>query len=203
MFVRTMYITAEPQNVGPALDVLAKETPGMLAEQDGYQGLGIFADRAVGKILAGSWWDSEEAMNASNEAMGGKRAQMLEPIIATIAVMGMEAVAFTRPPSASGGGFRLQRMVFDPSKADQLVDVFNSQGMPRLQEIDGFAGCTMLMDRAHGMASVGVVYRDMAALEASRGMQAKIRHDALAAMPWVQLVALEEMDVIDLDTPTR
>lgn len=202
MFVRTMYITAEPQNVGPAIDVLAKETPGMLAEQDGYQGLGVFADREVGKILAGSWWESEQAMNDSFEAMRDRRTRMLEPLVSTMAIMGMEAMAYTRPSSTTTGGFRLQRMVFEPSKADQLVDTFKSQGMPRLQEIDGFTGCSLMMDRARGVASVGVTYRDMAALEASRAPQARIRHDALTPLPWAQLIALEELEVVDLDVPT-
>jgi heme-degrading monooxygenase HmoA len=203
MFVRTMYITADPQNVGPALDVLAKETPGMLAEQEGYQGLGVFADRTVGKILAGSWWDSEQAMKNSDEQMRDRRKQMLAPLVSTIAVMGFEAAAYIRPQSTTTGGFRTHRLAFDPSRADELVGLFNEKGLARFQEIDGFAGCSLLLDRARGMASVGVVYRDMAALEASRAEQAKIRHDALTPLDWVHLTALEEMEVVDLEVPMK
>lgn len=203
MYVRTMYITADPQHVGPALDVLAKEAPGMLAEQDGYQGMGLFADRAVGKILVGTWWDSEQAMNDSNERLRDRRTQMLAPFVSTVAIMGFEAAAYVRPASATTGGFRMQRMVFDPAIADRLVQVFKDIGMPKLQALDGFAGCTMLLDRAHGMASVGVVFRDMAALEASRGPQAKVRQEAFTSLHGVQLVALEELEVVDLETPTQ
>ena len=203
MYVRTMYITADPQHVGPALDTLAKEAPGMLAEQDGYRGFGMFADRTVGKILVGSWWESEQAMKDSDDRLRDRRAQLLAPFVSTNSIMGCEAAAYVRPESATTGGFRLHRLVFEPSRADQLVEGFNEMGVPRLRELDGFSGCSLLIDRGRGLASVGVVFRDMASMEAARGAQAKIRHEALATMPWVQLIVLEEMEVADLEPPTQ
>jgi heme-degrading monooxygenase HmoA len=203
MYVRTMYITADPSNVGPALDVIAKEGPGMLAEQEGYQGLGVFTDRTAGKILVGSWWDSEQAMKDSDERLRDRRTQMLTPFVSTIAVMGFEAASYVRPSSATSGGFRMHRLAFDPSKADQLVELFKEKGQPRLQQLAGFAGCSLLIDRNRGLASVGVVFQDMASMEAARGEQAKIRHDALSGLDWVQLIALEEFEVADLEVPTQ
>lgn len=203
MFVRTMYITADPAKVGPALDVLAKETPGMLAEQEGYRGLGIFADRAAGKIVTGSWWESEQAMRDSDALMSDRRKEMLTPLVSTIAVMGMEAVSYTRPASSTSGGFRLQRMVFDPHMADTITQVFEQTGLARFKEIAGFAGASLLMDKARGLGSVGVVYRDMAALEASRGEQAAIREEAYKRLGGMQLIALEEFEVVDLEVPTQ
>ena len=203
MYVRTMYITADPQHVGPALDTLAKEAPGMLAEQDGYRGFGMFADRTVGKILVGSWWENEQAMKDSDDRLRDRRTQLLAPFVSPISIMGLEAASYVRPESATTGGFRLHRHVFDPSRADRLVQGFNEMGVPKLKELDGFSGCSLLIDRARGLASVGVVFRDMASMEAARGAQAQIRHDALATMPWMQLIALEEMEVVDRETPTE
>ena len=67
MFVRSLYITTDPADVGPALDVIAKAVPGMMAEQPGFDGIGVFADRALGKILTGSWWETEQALKNSDE----------------------------------------------------------------------------------------------------------------------------------------
>jgi heme-degrading monooxygenase HmoA len=203
MYVRTMYITADPPDVGPALDVIAKEGPGMLAEQEGYQGIGVFTDRTVGKILVGSWWDSEQAMKDSDERLRDRRTQMLAPFVSTIAVMGFEAAVYVRPSPATRGGFRMHRLAFDPPMADQLVQLFQEKGLPRLQQLDGFSGCSLLIDRNRGMASVGVVFKDMASMEATRGEQAKIRHEALSGLNWVQLIALEELEVVDLEIPTQ
>ena len=202
MFVRTLYITTDPADVDRATEAIAKSIPGMLYDQEGYQGFGMFADHTVGKILTGSWWESEQAMQHSDDQLRERRTEMLAPLVSTVATMGMEAVSATRPAPASSGGFRLQRMVFDPAHADELVSTFNERGLPRLKELEGFEGATMLMNRGLGMASVGVVFRDMDALAASRGPQAAIRKAAFTQMRGVQLIALEELEVMDLEVPT-
>jgi heme-degrading monooxygenase HmoA len=202
MFVRTMYITADPADVDRATEAIAKAVPGMLYDQPGYHGFGMFADRTVGKILTGSWWDSEKAMQDSDAQLRDRRNEMLAPLVSTVTTMNLEAVAFSRPASASSGGFRLQRMMFDPSQAEQLIATFNEMGLPRLQELDGYQGASMLMDRTRGLASVGVVFRDMDTLAATRGPQAAIRKAAFTRIPGVQLIALEELEVVDLEVPT-
>lgn len=203
MFVRTLYITADPAEVGSALDTITKAVPGMFADQSGFQGFGLFADRTLGKIITGSWWESEQALKDSDDKLRERRMEMLEPLISTLAMANLEAVAYSRPASASSGGFRLQRMMFDPAQADRLKETFQETGLPRFQAIDGFQGASLLMDRTHGMASVGVIYRDMDALAASRGAQAEIRKAAYQRMQGVaQLISLEEFEVVELDIPT-
>ncbi|NUR30443.1 MAG: hypothetical protein HOV83_32085 [Catenulispora sp.] len=203
MFVRTMYITADPADVGTVLDVIAKAVPGMIAEQTGFEGIGVFADHTLGKVTTGSWWESEQALKDSDVALRDRRAEMLNPVVSTLAVADMEAVAYSRPAPATSGGFRLQRMVFDPARADLLIDTFKEAGLPRLQEIDGFSGASLLMDRTRGLAGVGVIYRDMDALAASRSAQAEIRKGAFQRMQGVsQLISLEEFEVVELDIPT-
>ena len=202
MFVRTLYITTDPADVDRATEAIAKAVPGMLYDQEGYQGFGMFADHTVGKILTGSWWDSEQAMRHSDDLLRERRTAMLAPLACTVATMSMEAVAYTRPASASSGGFRLQRMVFDPAQADLLVATFNEMGLPQLKELEGFQGASLLMDRQRGMASVGVIFRDMDALAATRGDQAAIRKAAFTRIPGMQLIALEELEVMDLEVPT-
>jgi hypothetical protein len=202
MFVRTMYITTDPADVERATEMIAKSVPGMLYDKDGYQGFGMFADFALGKILTGSWWESEQAMLDSDQQLRERRMELLKPLVSTVSTLGMEAVSFTRPASASSGGFRLQRMVFDPPQADQLIATFNKMGLPRLKELDGFQGCTMLMDRKMGLASIGVIFENMEVLAASRGPQAAIRKAAFATMTGPQLIALEEMEVVDLEVPS-
>ena len=203
MFVRSLYITTDPADVGPALDVIAKAVPGMMAEQPGFDGIGIFADRALGKILTGSWWETEQALKDSDASLRDRRTEMLVRFVSTITTMNLEAAAFSRPASAASGGFRLQRMAFAPDRADRLVQAFKEVGLPRLKELDGFQGAALLLDRARGMAGVSTIFQDMDALAASRGPQAAIRKAAFEQMKeGVQLIALEEFEVVELDLPT-
>ena len=203
MFVRSLYITTDPADVGPALDVIAKAVPGMMAEQPGFDGIGVFADRTLGKILTGSWWETEQALKDSDESLRDRRTEMLARFVSTITTMNLEAAAFTRPAPASSGGFRLQRMAFAPDQADKLVKAFKEVGLPRLQELDGFQGASLLLERNLGMGGVSVIFQDMDALAASRGPQAAIRKAAFEQMKeGVQLIALEEFEVVELDLPT-
>jgi heme-degrading monooxygenase HmoA len=202
MYVRSLYITCDPADVGPALDVIAKSVPGMLAEQAGFDGIGIFADRTTGKIITGSWWDTEDALRESDAKLRDRRMGMLAPFVSTIATMESEAAAYSRPASAAAGGFRLQRMMFDPHQADRLIATFKDVGLTRLQGVDGFEGASLLLNRTFGMASVGVVFRDLDALAASRGPHAAIRKAAMAEIPGAQMIALEEFEVVELDMPT-
>lgn len=203
MFVRSLYITTDPADVGPALDVIGKSVPGMMAEQPGFDGIGIFADRALGKILTGSWWETEQALKDSDANLRDRRTEMLARFVSTITTMNMEAVVYTRPASATSGGFRLQRMAFAPGQGDRLAQTFKEVGLPRLQDVDGFRSASLLMDREHGMAGVGTFFQDMDALAASRGPHAAIRKAAFEQMKdGVQLLALEEFEVVELDLPT-
>ncbi|WP_194915964.1 hypothetical protein [Catenulispora rubra] len=203
MFVRSLYITADPADVGPALDVIAKAVPGMMAEQPGFDGIGIFADRTLGKILTGSWWETEQTLKDSDEQLRDRRTDMLARFVSTITTVDLEAAAYTRPASATSGGFRLQRMAYAPAMADTIIQAFKEVGLPRLQELDGFQGASLLLDRAHNMAGVSTIFSDMDTLAASRGPQAAIRKAAFEQMKeGVQLISLEEFEVVELDLPT-
>ena len=202
MFVRTLYITADPEDIGPALDVITKAVPGMMAEQTGFHGIGIFADRTLGKIITGSWWESKQDLEQSDEKLRQRRVEGLTPFVSTIAAANMEAAAYTRPAASSSGGIRLVRFALDPKKADDLVQLFKKNALPRMQTIDGFEGASLLLDREHHMASIGVIFRDMEALAASRSPQAAARKAGMDQLKDVQLIALEELEVVELDIPT-
>lgn len=203
MFVRSLYITCDPADVGPALDVIAKAVPGMMAEQSGFDGIGVFADRPLGKILTGSWWETEQALKNSDEQLRDRRVDMLARFVSTITTVNLEAAAFTPPASATSGSFRLQRMMFEPAMADGIVRAFKEVGLPGLAAVDGFQGASLLLDRARNIAGVGTFFRDTEALAASRGPHAAIRKAAFEQMKGgVQMLALEEFEVVELDLPT-
>jgi len=199
MFVRTTYATGDPAEIGAAIDTLRSEAPGLLQEQPGYRGFGLFADRDLGKIVMGSWWESEQAQLDSDAQLKKRRAELLTPFAKTLTIDAWEAAAVTPNPQVpAGGGFRLNRLEFDPAGADRLVQVFQGDVLPKLQAIDGFAGASLLIDRSKGRGSVGALFSDQAALVASRGPQAGIRGEGVAKSG-VTLRSVEEFEVILLE----
>src|SRR5262249_44747087 len=66
MYVRTTYATGDPARIESSLELLRREAPDLLAQTPGYRGFGLFADREMGKISMGSWWESEQARTKSD-----------------------------------------------------------------------------------------------------------------------------------------
>ena len=199
MFVRTVYATGDPAKVDTAIRALNSQGRDLLEERPGYRGAGIFVDRELGKLMAASWWESEDARRNSDEVMRERRGALLEPFAATTAVENYEAVVFhqVRQPEA-GGGLRITRLEFDPMDADLLAETFRASVVPRLDTLSGLARAVLLIDRERGRGLVGSTFTDRGSLAASRGPQASARHEG-AAKAHVTVVGLEEFEVVYAD----
>jgi hypothetical protein len=199
MFVRTVYATGDPSKTDAAVRALNAQGRDLLEDRPGYRGSGIFVDRTLGKLLAVSWWTSEEARRNSDEVMRERRGAMLEPFAATTLVENHEAAVFhqVRPPEA-GGGLRLSRLEFDPMDAELLAETFRASVAPRLESLPGLARTSLLVDRERGRGMVGSLFTDRATLAASRGAQAAARHEG-AAKAHVTVTSLEEFEVVFTD----
>lgn len=199
MFVRTVYATGDPSKTDAAVRALNAQGRDLLEDRPGYRGSGIFVDRTLGKLLAVSWWTSEEARRNSDEVMRERRGAMLEPFAATTLVENYEAAVFhqVRPPEA-GGGLRLSRLEFDPMDAELLAETFRASVAPRLESLPGLARTSLLVDRERGRGMVGSLFTDRATLAASRGAQAAARHEG-AAKAHVTVTSLEEFEVVFTD----
>jgi heme-degrading monooxygenase HmoA len=197
MYVRTLYVTGDPSKIDDACKALSTKGQKLLADQPGYRGMSLLADRELGKLLLGTWWESEKTRQASDKSLVEQRSALLSPFAQTIAIDNFEA-AVVRPPAAqlrTRAGFRLSRLEFAPSDADLLVDTFESTTLPTLEHIPGFAGASLLIDRAAGRAAVSVIYIDHKALAASRSSQAAARGMG-TAKAHVTLRSVEEFEVI-------
>lgn len=199
MFVRTVYATGDPAQLGTAVGALKTRGHDLLEERPGYRGAGVFVDRDLGKLLTVSWWDSVEARRNSDEVMSARRPELLQPFAGTVAVENYEAVVFHRAHRpVAGGRLRVTRLEFEPADADLAADTFHAGVLPRLDVLPGFAGAALFLDRERGRGMSGVLFADRVSLAASRSAQAMIRRES-AAKAHVRVVALEEFEVIHAD----
>ncbi|WP_330460726.1 hypothetical protein OIB37_29935 [Streptomyces sp. NBC_00820] len=199
MFVRTIYVTGDPEKIETAVRALNSEGRELLEERPGYRGAGVFVDRELGKLLGVSWWDSRKARHNSDEVMREHRPAMLEPFAGTLAVENFEAVAYHAVGvPRMGGGLRVTRVQFDPADADLFAETFRSSVLPRLRDLPGLATVGLFVDRERGTGQVGTLFTDRASMAASRAAQAAVRHDA-AAEARVSVVGLEEFEVVHAD----
>jgi heme-degrading monooxygenase HmoA len=199
MFVRAVYATGDPALLDTAVRSLNSEGRDLLEERPGYRGAGVFADRELGKLLAVSWWESEETRRHSDEVMRERRGALLEPFAGTVAVANYEvAVLHQLRPPRQGGGLRITRMEFDPRDTDLVIDTFRATVLPRAESLPGLARASLLIDRERGRAMAGTLFVDRASLTASRAAVATARHEA-SAKAHVDVVGLEEFEVVYAD----
>lgn len=201
MYVRTAYVTGDPAKIEDALESWRTEGLELVSAQPGYRGFGLFADRELGKLVMDGWWDSEAARQRSDGVLRERRAALLQPFARTVTIDNWEAVVFRAAPRIEpGAGFRMSRFDFDPSLTDPLIQAFQLRTLPLLKRIAGFAGVSLLVDRAKGRGTVGVVYADRAALAASRGPQSEVRGE-VAPKSGLTMRSVEEFEVVTVDRP--
>jgi len=94
MHARVNRIEAPPEQIDEAARRFKETIVPMLQGLDGFRGCVTLADRSTGTNIAISYWESEEAMRASEEAVRQPRADAVaaaqataEPIIERYEVM--------------------------------------------------------------------------------------------------------------------
>lgn len=199
MYARTTYAIGDPARIEDALEGLRTEAPKLLADSPGFRSFGLFADRDLGKIAMGSWWETEADRAASDTHLAQRRTELLTPFADSILIGSAEVSAFSATPDlGSAGAFRLGRFLIDPGRIDELVALFTTNGLPAMQNLPGFCGAAMFTDRQTGTGAVSTLFTDKAALAASRTAQSMARRQA-AATTGLRAMCLEEFEVVLLE----
>jgi len=199
MYARTTYATGDPAQIEHCLEALRTEAPKLLLDSHGFRSFGLFADREQGKIAMGSWWQTESDRATSDSHLSQRRTELLTPFADSILIGNSEVVAFTQNPElTSAAAFRLVRFIVGPDRVDDLAGRFKQDVLPRLQDLSGFCGAAMFIDRESGTGSVGTLFADRSALVASRAPQSDARREAVR-QTGIRVMCLEEFEVVLLE----
>lgn len=199
MYARTTYAVGDPAQIDHCLEGFRTEAPKLLADSPGYRSFGLFADRALGKVAMASWWETESDRTNSDAHLSKRRAELLTPFADSVLMANSEVVVVASTPEVeSAGTFRLGRFLIDPSRIDELIAAFREIGLPRMQDLSGFCGGAMFIDREMGTGSVGTLFADQSALAASRTPQSAMRREGVQRTG-MRVVCLEEFEVVLLE----
>lgn len=78
MHARVTTLQLQPDKIDDAVAGLEQNDVPMFKGLDGFKGFTLMVDRQSGKAVANSYWESEEAMRASEEAVKDARASAAE-----------------------------------------------------------------------------------------------------------------------------
>jgi heme-degrading monooxygenase HmoA len=94
MFARVSTFEGAPEQVDELTRFAGERAMPALKELDGFNGALGLADRQSGKVLAVTFWESEQAMRASEEAANQLRDETAETASETIAGVERYEVTF-------------------------------------------------------------------------------------------------------------
>ena len=169
MHVRMNMLAGDPARLGEATRYLEGTVRPDVEAQHGNRGLACLTNAGLGVCIVASYWDTLDAMTASEQAVQVSRKEVTGLLGGTVTVEHYEVPVFVRRSRPQGGaGVRLSRVDCAPASIDAVIEEFRNTGVPALTAMPGLCSAHMMTDRATGRCIVITAWDDMDALAASR-----------------------------------
>ena len=192
MHVRMNMLAGDPARLDEATRYLEASVRPHVEAQPGNRGIAVLTHADLGVCVIASYWDTADALAASEQAVEVPRKELTELVKGTVTVENYEVAVFARRSRpAAGAGARLTRIDADPAHLDAAIAEFRNTGVPALMQMPGLCSTQFLADRETGHCVVVTAWQDMAAMAAGRSGVASLRAD-LAAVTHTQVRMVEE-----------
>ena len=104
VYARMSTLEGSPEHIDEGLRQVRENVLPQLKQQEGFEGMVALADRKTGKTLGITFWESEEALKASEEVAERMREDSAEAMSDTIAGVERYEVGLFEVPSAGPVG---------------------------------------------------------------------------------------------------
>jgi len=169
VYARSTTIMGPSDSIDSGVTMFRDDVMPSVMHMDGCIGASLMVDRDSGRSIATTAWESQDAMRASAEQVKPLRERTTDSMGGTSQVEEWEIGALHREhPTGSGACTRVTWMEMESGSVDRALEVFRSDTLPALDEIDGFCSASLMMDRTTGRVVITASYRDRPALESSR-----------------------------------
>jgi predicted ester cyclase/quinol monooxygenase YgiN len=192
MYVRVNMLSGDPAQLSEAVRYLDGTVRSDVESQPGSRGLALWTNASLGLCVIASYWDSVDAMTASEQAVQVARKEITGLMKGTVTVEQYEVPVFVRRsrPSA-GAGTRIVRIECSPPGVDAVIDEFRNTGVPGLMEMTGLCSGQLLVDRITGRCMIVSTWEDADAMAASRAEGSR-RRASLTDVTHSQVRSVEE-----------
>lgn len=192
MYVRMNMLAGDPGQIEEATRYLNGTVRPHVEAQPGNRGLAFLTNADMGLCVVASYWDSVDAMTASEQAVQVSRKELTDLIRGTVTVEHYEVPVFVRRnrPS-SGAGVRMVRLDGSSGSLDSVIEEFRNTAVPALADMPGLCSAQVLADRVGGRCLVVITWENAEALAASRAAGARLRA-SMAAVTHAQVRSIEE-----------
>ena len=190
MFARSTTLHGKAENLDAGMRYIENEVRPVMDGLDGCLGMSCIIDRASGQAVITSSWTSEETMRASDERLKAFRERAREIFGGSMQVDEWEIAVMRRRDH--GGACRV---TWAQGDLDALIDVYRYNALPTIEEVPGFCGTSLMVNRTTGVACVTTTYRTREELEGSRAAADQIRARS-AEQSGMEVLDVHEFDLV-------
>jgi quinol monooxygenase YgiN len=189
MYARSTTFHGRPDNIDAGITFVKNEAGPTLGKIEGCRGLSMLVDRESGQCIATSSWESEAAMDASDEQLRPIRDRGRDILGASMQVDEWEIVVMHR--THHGECCRVSWLQGD---LDTMMETFRVGILPELEQTPGFCSASLLINRSTGLGCATTAWETRAAMEASRAAANDMRNRA-ASEAGGTIVDVHEFDL--------
>ena len=196
MYARSTTFTADPMRMDDGIAMVRDEIMPALQGMPGCIGMSMLCDRASGRCIATSSWDSQDAMSATGERVQDIRRRVMDTMAGRDMSVDEWEIALMHRRYAPGDDAcaRVTWVRCDPAELESMIDGFRMTQTAVMDDMDGFCSLSMMVDRTTGRSSVTSVWKDRAAMDASRDRIMSMR-DEFTARTGTQVEDVAEFEV--------
>jgi hypothetical protein len=200
---RSTTIRGRPESVDDSIAFCRDEVLPMCREMPGCVGLSMIVERASGRCIVTTSWDSIESMRATTNQVQPIRQRVAEMLGGTPEVAEWEIAVMHRDHRATEGACaRVTWLKGERAAMDRAADVFKLALMPEMETFDGFCGVSLLINREAGLTVSSVAFDSRGAMEGTREQAERLRMRGSAeARMQITEVAEFELALAHLDVP--
>jgi len=198
MYLRAIRLAGNPESIAGAITKF-DEISAPVRRLPGCAAVALAADAGAGKAIVLSYWESEETLNASEEAAAGARARTAaENGLEIVDVERYEVTYLERHKPLSAGTFaRLVTSTRPLEQLDALQREIQGRILPMMTKQKGFRTAATAVNRTNGKVLGGSSWDTAADREASDAALAPIRQELMATGGSTALV--ENFDIVFAD----
>jgi heme-degrading monooxygenase HmoA/predicted ester cyclase len=192
MQVRMYTVAGDPARLSQATDYLEDTVRPQVAAQLGSRGMAVASNADLGICLISTYWDSADAMTASERAAAVPGKEVTELMSGTVSSDPYEVPVFIRQSRPGpGAGVRLTRIDDHPDRVSEHIEEFRHRAGPALLDMPGLCSAQFLADRGTGHCVVVSTWEDMDVMASMRQRLAALR-TTMAGVTQAQVRAVEE-----------
>ena len=176
MYARSTTVQARPESLDEGIRFVRDEVMPSIQDMKGCIGLSMLVDRSSGRCIVTTAWQSKDDMHATSETVRPLRDRAAEILGGTAQVDEWEIGLLHRDHQTRDGSCaRAVWMKVAPDHVNEALEIFRRAALPSMQELEGFASASLMIDRQSGKCVLSVTYDSREAMERMRDRATNLR----------------------------